>query len=112
MSKFKPYSKEQLYLLPPGLEDFVQEEHMTEFVYETVEGLDTAGIENKYGDLGQNTYHPKILLKLLLYGYTTVVRSGRKIAAQCESDTAYMYFSEMYQAILGQYENRLLKNSS
>ncbi|MCL4478658.1 MAG: transposase [Deltaproteobacteria bacterium] len=81
-------------------------------MYETVEELDTSGIENKYGELGQNTYHPRILLKLLLYGYTTVVRSGRKIAARYESDTAYMYLAEMYQAILGQHGNRLLKNSS
>jgi len=97
MSKFKPYRKEQLYLLPPSLEDYVPEGHMAKFVYETVEGLDTTGIENKYSELGQNTYHPKILLKLLFYGYVTGVRSGRKIAARCESDTAYMYLAEMGQ---------------
>ena len=97
MSKFKPYRKEQLYLLPPSLEDFVPEGHMAKFVYETVEGLDTTDIENKYSELGQNTYHPKILLKLLFYGYATGVRSGRKIAARCESDTAYMYLAEMYR---------------
>ncbi|MCL4478227.1 MAG: transposase [Deltaproteobacteria bacterium] len=97
MSKFKPYRKEQLYLLPPSIEDFVPEGHMAKFVYETVQGLDTTGIENKYSELGQNTYHPKILLKLLFYGYATGVRSGRKIAARCESDTAYMYLAEIYQ---------------
>jgi transposase len=69
---------------------------MARLVYEIVEGLDTSRIEDKYSELGQNTYHPKILLKLLFYGYATGIRSGRKIAARCESDTAYMYLAEMY----------------
>jgi len=97
MAKFKPYRKDQYYLLPPNLEDYVPEGHMTRLIYEIVEGLDTSQIESKYSELGQNTYHPKILLKLLFYGYATGVRSGRKIAARCESDTAYMYLSEMYR---------------
>lgn len=97
MAKFKPYRKDQFFLLPPSIEDFVPEGHMARLVYEIVEGLDTSRIENKYSELGQNTYHPKILLKLLFYGYATGVRSGRKIAARCESDTAYMYLSEMYR---------------
>lgn len=97
MAKFKPYRKDQFYLLPPSLEDYVPEGHMARLVYEIAERLDTAKIEDKYSELGQNTYHPKILLKVLFYGYATGVRSGRKIAARCESDTAYMYLSEMYR---------------
>ena len=97
MAKFKSYRKNQLYLLPPRLEDYVPEGHLARVVYEVVEGLDTSGIEGKYSELGQNTYHPKIFLKLLFYGYATGVRSGRKIAARCETDTAYMYLAEMYR---------------
>ena len=97
MAKFKSYRKNQLYLLPPRLEDYVPEGHLARVVYEVVEGLDTSGIEGKYSELGQNTYHPRIFLKLLFYGYATGVRSGRKIAARCETDTAYMYLAEMYR---------------
>jgi len=97
MAKFKSYRKDQLHLLPPCLEDYVTEGHLSRLVYEVVEGLDTTAIEDKYSELGQNTYHPKILLKLLFYGYATGVRSGRKIAARCETDTAYMYLAEMYR---------------
>lgn len=96
MAKFKPYQKDQLHLLPASLEDYVKEGHMARLVYEIVEGLDTSSVEDKYSELGQHTYHPKILLKLLFYGYATGVRSGRKIAARCETDTAYMYLAEMY----------------
>src|SRR3989338_11559523 len=97
MAKFKPYKKDQLHLLPHSLEEYVSEGHMARMIYEVVEGLDTSGIEARYSELGQNTYHPKIILKLLFYGYATGVRSGRKIALRCESDTAYMYLSEMYR---------------
>ena len=97
MAKFKPYRKGQLHLLPASLEDYVPEGHLARLVYEVVEELDTTEIEEKYSDLGQHTYSPKILLKLLFYGYATGVRSGRKIGARCESDTAYMYLAEQYR---------------
>lgn len=97
MAKFKSYRKDQLHLLPSCLEDYVAEGHIARLVYEVVEGLDTSVIEDRYSELGQNTYHPKILLKLLFYGYATGVRSGRKIAARCETDTAYMYLAELYR---------------
>ncbi|MDY6793726.1 MAG: transposase [Actinomycetota bacterium] len=64
-------------------------------VSEIVGGLDTFGIEAKYSPRGQNTYHPKLILKLLFYGYATGVRSGRRIARACESDTAFMYLAQM-----------------
>ena len=97
MAKFKAYRRDQLHLLPHSLEEYVPEGHISRMIYEVVEGLDTSGIEARYSELGQNTYHPKIILKLLFYGYATGVRSGRKIALRCESDTSYMYLSEMYR---------------
>ncbi len=47
--------------------------------------------------MGQKSYHPKLLLRLLFYGYAIGIRSGRKIAAACESDVAFMYLSSMYK---------------
>jgi len=97
MARFKPYRKKQTMLLPPSLEDYVPASHLARVVDEVVEALDTKEIEDKYSDLGQNTYHPKIQLKLLFYGYATGNRSGRKIAQLCESDTAYIYLAQMYR---------------
>ena len=62
-----------------------------------MEALDTSAIESQYHALGQKSYHPKILIKLLIYGYSTGIFSGRKIAAKCESDTAFMYLASMYK---------------
>lgn len=97
MNKFKSYRQEQIFLLPPSIDDFVPEGHLARVVDEIVEGLDTKEIEDKYNELGQKSYHPKIIIKLLFYGYATGTRSGRKIAVKCESDTAYMYLSQMYR---------------
>ena len=73
------------------------ESHLARLVDKVVEQLDTSAIENKYSELGQNTYHPKILIKLLFYGYAVGDRSGRKISCKSETDTAYMYLSQMYK---------------
>ena len=97
MSKFKPYDKGQMMLLPPSVSDFIPEGHLARLVDEIVESLDTSLIEQKYNNLGQKSYPPKLLLKLLFYGYCTGIRSGRKIAMRCETDTAFMYLSNMYR---------------
>lgn len=97
MAKFKQYNADQLMLLPPSLHEYVPQNHLVRLVDRVVEELDTTVIEDKYSGLGQNTYHPKILIKLLFYGYAVGERSGRKIARRCETDTAYMYLSQMYR---------------
>ena len=85
MAKFKVYRKKQPLLLPPSLEDYVPSSHLARVVDEAVEALDTQEIEDKYSEMGQNTYHPRIQLKILFYGYATGNRSGRKTARLCES---------------------------
>ena len=97
MARFKPYKLDQLMLLPSSLHDFIPEGHLARLVDKVVEELETTSIEDKYSELGQNTYHPKILIKLLFYGYAVGERSGRVIARRCETDTAYMYLAQMYR---------------
>jgi transposase len=97
MQKFKPANNTQYFLLPPSVEDFIKEGHLARVVSEVVDELDTSTIENRYSYLGQKSYHPKLLLKLLFYGYAIGIRSGRKIASACESDVAFMYLSCMYK---------------
>jgi len=97
MQKFKPVNNEQLYLLPPSVEDFIPAGHLAKVINDVVETIDVKAIETKYSILGQKSYHPHLLLKLLFYGYSTGVRSGRKIASACEQDTAFMYLAAMYK---------------
>lgn len=97
MAKFKAYNIDQLMLLPLSVHDFIPEKHLARLIDKVVETLYTTSIEDKYSKLGQNTYHPKILIKLLFYGYAVGERSGRMIAKRCETDTAYMYLAQMYK---------------
>ena len=97
MQKFKPVNNDQIFLLPPSINEFIHDDHLSKLVGEVVDSLDTKSIESKYSELGQKSYHPKLLLKLLFYGYAIGIRSGRKIAAACECDLAFMYLSSMYR---------------
>ena len=95
MNKFKPYNVNEIYLLPPSVNEFVAEDHLSRVISEVVEQIDTTDIESEYSNLGQKSYHPKIMLKILYYGYCIGIRSGRKISKKCETDTAFMYLSAM-----------------
>lgn len=97
MNKFKSYNTNQILLLPPSIDEFIPESHLARVISEVVEQINTKNIENKYCDIGQKSYHPKIILKTLFYGYCIGVRSGRKIASKCETDTAFMYLTAMYR---------------
>ena len=90
MNKFKSYNTNQILLLPPSIDEFILESHLARVISEVVEQINTKNIENKYCDVGQKSYHPKIILKTLFYGYCIGVCSGRKIASKCETDTAFM----------------------
>lgn len=65
-------------------------------VKEVVFSLDTEPIEARYSFLGQSSYHPKLLLSVLFYGYATGVRSSRKLAEKCISDHMYIYLMQCY----------------
>jgi transposase len=97
MDKFKPVKNAQLYLLPPSIEDFIPAGHLARVIGDVVESIDVSEIASNYSYLGQKSYSPHLLLKLLFYGYSIGIRSGRKIAAACESDTAFMYLAAMYK---------------
>ena len=77
-------------------ETVIPPEHLCRSVKEVVFSLDTEPIEAKYSFLGQHTYHPKLLLSLLFYGYATGVRSSRKLAERCISDHTYIYLMQSY----------------
>lgn len=97
MEKFKPINNNQLYLLPPSIEDFIPADHLARVINDVVETIDVSTVAASYSTLGQKSYSPHLLLKLMFYGYSIGIRSGRKIAAPCEQDTAFMYLASMYK---------------
>ncbi len=77
--------------------ELVPRDHLCRMVKEVVFSLDTEPIEAKYSFLGQNSYHPKLLLSVLFYGYATGVRSSRKLSEKCISDHMYIYLMQCYR---------------
>jgi transposase len=91
---FRPYEPDQLLLLPPSLADWVPEDHLARFVSEVVDSLDLTAIEDMYDEeRGYPPYHPRMMVKLLLYGYCTGVYSSRKIARQLEDSVAFRFLA-------------------
>ena len=92
MSKtYKAYQPLQDLLLPASLKDWLPEKHLAYFVSDVVDELDQSGIEAVYEkDLrGQPPYDPRMMTKLLVYGYCVGVYSARKMQQRLNEDVAF-----------------------
>ena len=92
---FKRYDQKQQFLLPLNLEEFVSENHISTVLNDLVDVVDISVIESTYSEDGCPAYNPRLLLKILLYGYLINIRSSRKIEEMTETDTAFMYLAAM-----------------
>lgn len=92
---FRPYSQDQILLLPPSLADFLDESHPAHVVNDLVERLDLTVLLNRYGDMGQPAYHPRLMLKVILYGFTVGIFSSRKLQRACQENLAFKYLAGM-----------------
>lgn len=92
---FRVYDQAQTFLLPPSLDDWLPDGHTARFVSEVVdELLDLTGIYASYeGASGAPPYDPRMMLKLLLYGYSIGVTSSREIERRCATDVAFRWLS-------------------
>ena len=90
---FKEYNQQQIQLLPPSLEELVPCNHLVRIVNQVVERLDISSIINQYEGGGASAYHPKMLLKVLLYGYAMKIYTGRKIAKALSQDVTFMWLA-------------------
>jgi transposase len=92
---FRTYDQNQPFLLPPNLHDFVDEGHPAHLVNDLVEQLDLTALEGYYGNLGQPAYHPRLMLKVILYGFTVGIFSARKLQRACHENLAFKYLAGM-----------------
>ena len=94
---FEPYDPDQGLLLPPSLNDWLPEGHLARFISETVDELDLSALFKKYRQRedgrGRIAYHPRMMLKVLIYAYSEGFFSSRKIAAGLESLVALRYLA-------------------
>jgi transposase len=92
---FKRYDQKQQFLLPLNLEEFVPQDHISRVINDLIDLVDISAIESTYSEEGCPAYHPRILLKILFYGYLINIRSSRKINHMTQTDTAFMYLAAM-----------------
>src|ERR1700736_546219 len=88
---YRTYLPEQELLLPPSLREWLAEEHLVYFVSDVVGQLDLSAIHAVYGEekRGQPPYDPRLMTKLLVYGYCTGVFSSRRIQKRLPEDIPF-----------------------
>ena len=79
MSNFRPVDRQTGFLLPPSVDEWLPEKHLARFVVEVIDGLDLRVMRGSYRGSGSASYHPSLLLGILVYGYATGVFSSRKL---------------------------------
>ncbi|NCC41746.1 MAG: hypothetical protein EOM21_20505 [Gammaproteobacteria bacterium] len=79
----KGLSPKQEVLIPKKASDYLPEKHLAKIIYDVVDLLDISPIISKYSEIGQNAYHPKLMIRLLFYHYSIGICSSRKISNSC-----------------------------
>jgi transposase len=93
MSHFIVAERKTDYLLPPSVEDWLNEDHLARFIVEVVDQLDLSNLIRKYLGRGSKAYHPAILLAILVYGYATGVFSSRRLERATYDSVAFRYIA-------------------
>jgi transposase len=88
---YRTYLPEQELLLPPSLREWLPEQHLVYFVSDVVDQLDLSAMYAVYEKerRGQPPYDPRLMTKLLVYGYCTGVFSSRRIQKRLQEDIPF-----------------------
>ena len=93
MSNFRTIDRETGFLLPPSVDEWLPEKHLARFVVEVVDGLDLRAMSGSYRGSGSASYHPRMLLGILVYGYATGVFSSRKLERATYGSVAFRFIA-------------------
>ena len=81
------------YLLPPSVDEWLNEDHLARFVVEVIDHLDLSNLTRQYSGHGSKAYHPATLLAILVYGYATGVFSSRRLERATYDSVAFRYIA-------------------
>lgn len=92
---FRAFNPDQVLLLPPSLDEWLPADHLARFIADLVdEHLDLSAIHAAYKEgRGAPPYDPRLMVRLLLYGYTTGVRSSRGLEKACTDIVAFRWLA-------------------
>jgi transposase len=93
MSRFKAYSPDQAYLLPPSVQDELGVDHLCFFVRRVVERLDLRAFHEAYSAEGGALYAPELMLGVWLYAYALGITSARQVSRRLVEDLPLRYLA-------------------
>src|SRR5215210_6311861 len=91
MGNFRPINRDLDFLMPPSVDEWLPQRHRARFVVEVIEGLDLRAMTGSYRGSGEASYHPRLLLGLIIYGYATGVFSSRDLERATYDSVAFRY---------------------
>jgi transposase len=91
MSNFVDCAREQPFLLPPDLRDWIPEDDLAHFVIEAVERVEMSAFKVNDRGTGSAQYHPRMMLALLIYCYANGLFSSRRIERATHRDIGVRY---------------------
>ena len=88
---YRPVDRDQMFLLPADMRDWLPTHHFVWFLLAVIEELDVSAFEasRRLGSVGRQGYDPRMLLALLIYAYAVGQRSSRRIEDLCVTDVAF-----------------------
>ncbi len=92
---FKNYQPTQAFLLPPSLDELIDEQHPVRVVAQVIDQIDIDALMKKYKGGGASSYHPRMLLKTLVFAYISNIYSSRKIEAALKENIHFMWLAGM-----------------
>ncbi len=93
MSGFVMTDRKTAYLLPPSVDQWLNEDHLARFIVEVVDQLDVSELTRQYAGRGSKAHHPATLLSILVYGYATGIFSSRKLERATYDSVAFRYIA-------------------
>src|ERR1700681_805200 len=93
MSKFRPINRDMDFLMPPSVDEWLPQRHLARFVVEVIEGLDLRAMTGSYRGSGEASYHPRLLLGLIVYGYASGVFSSRNLERATYDSVAFRFIA-------------------
>src|SRR5450830_20688 len=89
MNNFRTIDRQTGFLLPPSVDEWLPEKHLARFVVEVIDGMDLRAMSGVYRGSGSASYHPRMLLGILVYGYATGIFSSRKLERATYDSVAF-----------------------
>jgi transposase len=93
--KVAPVEFRQHQLFPSNIFDLLANDHECYLYGDLFQQLDTSSLESNYQYIGQNAYHPKQIVSILIYAYSRGVFSSREIQRRCTEDLSFMFIAQM-----------------